>query len=384
MIKRPFAYASIITVLGAIGLIVGLALDATATAFAYLAAFSFGFSLAIGALLLVIIETITGARWFVALRRIGEIIAVTFPLFAVLFIPVIVAMPVLYPWLRTWELEPSIRIRVEHAAPYLDPKFFIARAALAFGVWIVLSELFHVTSLKQALDAGRMTMRLRRLSAAAIWPIAVTLTFACFDWFMSLDPAWPSTIYGIYYFSGAIAAAASILVLIALYMELNGLFGAHLRSDHYHALGRIQLTFLLFWAYAAFVQLLIIWMADLPEESAYYVKRFVEPWRAVGLFVIIAGFFAPFLALLSQPLKRNRFLLAGVSVWILAGHYADLAFAILPAAPTGKPDTPWLDVAALGFVLGAGAAFALMRARNKPPIAAQDPLIAVSMRYESP
>jgi hypothetical protein len=374
-----------IALAGGTGVLAGLMIDPTATAFAYLVAYAFGFSLAIGALLLSMIETTSGARWFVAFRRIAEIAAATMPLMVLLFVPVLIAMSALYPWAHPLEsLSEEMRSRVEHTRPWLNAPFFTLRAALYFGLWIAVGELLLHWSLHQREDVERTTLRLRRLSAGGIWLVALTLSGAALDWFMSLAPAWPSTAFSIHFFSGSVAAASALVMLSAFLLESKGALGASLKPDHYHAIGRIELTFLMFWAYVEFVQLLIIWMGDLPDEADYYLLRFEHPWSVLGWVVLIGGFFVPFLALLSRALKRNRFLLAAVSVVLLAGRYADLAYIILPEDRRGHESMLWVNAASMCFVLGMLTAFGSARLRGKTAMATGDPLIAIALRYESP
>ncbi len=385
MTRRPILVSAVFALLGAVGLVVGLLVDRQATAFAYLFAFAYGLSLALGALLLLVIEHLSAARWFVALRRLTEAGAATMPVLVVLALPLIYFGHDLYPWTQGIEpTEPSRAIAASHKAMWLAPGFVLARSAIYFAIWILFSELLFRTSLRQGEDVPRMTHRLKVLASGSIWPLALTLTFAAFDWFMSLDPDWASTVYGIAFFAASVTAALSALVLVTRIAEKSGALEAPISSEHYYALGRLQLTFLILWAYSTFVQLLIIWMGDLPDEAVYYLARFDPRWRPLGIFLIAGGFFVPFVLLLQYRLKLSRSLMTLVSGWILVGHFADVAVSILPSGSDRGARLHAIDVAALAFVVGVMFAFGAWRLRGRPLVPDRDPRLDLSLRYQSP
>jgi hypothetical protein len=366
MIRRARWLCLLLGALGVVGLLVGLWCDPARTTYSYLTAVSYAVSVALGALLLLMIELASGARWFVVLRRLVEAPAVTFPLLAVAWAPLGLAF--LLGRIHPWAL----------AAPG-----FVARSALYFAVWIAVGELLRRWSLRQQEEPARIAWRLRALAAGGFWPIGLTLTFAAFDWLMALEPGWRSTIFGLYFFAGGLVGGTALVVLLAFFATHAELLGSRLNASHFYALGRLLLTFVIFWAYIAFSQLLIIWEADLPAEVPWYILRWEQRWRVVAIFLICGHFFLPFLALLSYRLKRRPESLAAIAAWLLAAHYADLAWVVLPEQAGPGGGASWLDLAALLGVAGCALAFLAWRLGRQPLLAEHDPELATSLAYES-
>jgi hypothetical protein len=320
----------------------GLLLDARQALLSYLAAYATGLSIVLGALILVMTCNITGARWFDAFRRPAEAIAASSPLFAVLFLPLAFGLSRVYPWApaaagdrRVWLNEPS----------------FLIRAAIYFAVWIAAGLLLRRWSLRPGAGArGRVDSRSRALSAGGLPAVAFTFSFAAFDWLMSLSPAWFSTIYGVYVFAGGFLAALAVLALLEP--------GRAPRADNYQKLGNLLLTFTVFWAYIAFSQFLIIWIADVPQEVAWYAPRVRGSWGALALVVLAGQFALPFLVLLLRRVKRSPGTLAKVGAWLLVMHYLDVYWLVLPQLDPGGVRPHWLDLAALCAIGGCTMAYA--------------------------
>ncbi|HEX2637940.1 MAG TPA: hypothetical protein VHL81_12465 [Gemmatimonadales bacterium] len=320
----------------------GLLLDARQALLSYLAAYATGLSIVLGALILVMTCNITGARWFDAFRRPAEAIAASSPLFAVLFLPLAFGLSRVYPWApaaagdrRVWLNEPS----------------FLIRAAIYFAVWIAAGLLLRRWSLRPGAGArGRVDSRSRALSAGGLPAVAFTFSFAAFDWLMSLSPAWFSTIYGVYVFAGGFLAALAVLALLEP--------GRAPRADNYQKLGNLLLTFTVFWAYIAFSQFLIIWIADVPQEVAWYAPRVRGSWGALALVVLAGQFALPFFVLLLRRVKRSPGTLAKVGAWLLVMHYLDVYWLVLPQLDPGGVRPHWLDLAALCAIGGCTMAYA--------------------------
>jgi hypothetical protein len=244
-------------------------------------------------------------------------------------------------------------------AAYLNLASFGLRAAVYWGTWILLAELLRRNSLRQdAAPSAALTRRMYIVSAVGLPLFALTLTFAAFDWMMSLSSSWSSTIYGIYVFAGGIVAALALMAIVGYWETRSG----ELRGvgpEHFHALGKLLLTFLLFWAYAGYVQLLIVWIGDIPKEVAWYAARSGGGWRWAAGLLVVGHFALPFLLLLFRTVKRSGVLLASVAAWLLAMHYVDVYWLVLPQLHPAGVHLHWLDLAALcavgGSVLAAAA-----------------------------
>lgn len=333
--------------IGAAGLVlsvIGFVTDPHQAYASWLAAFAAGVSIALGALILVAVTHLTGARWFDPLRRIALDIAGTLPLFALLFLLLLPGVGRLYPW--------------AHApnavnAAYLNPAFFVIRAVVYFAIWIAVGLTLRRWALARSTGAELPpSQRERALAAVALPALGLTLTFAAFDWLMSLTPAWSSTIFGVYWFAGGFLAA---LALVALAGALGPM---PLDEDRGYALGALLLTFVVFWAYIAYCQYLIIWIGDVPAEVAWYVPRVRGSWGALALVLLFGQFLLPLLALLPHAAKVSSRMLAPVAAWLLVMHYLDCYWLVLPALHPDAVHAHWLDLGALAAVAGTAGAWA--------------------------
>jgi len=368
----------------ALGLL-GLALTAAGAwvsprqaAFSWLAGFGFALTLALGALVFLLIQHATGATWSIVLRRPIEAAAGTLPLLALLFVPLLFALDDLYPWAGTGAGTAAIPEDVRQG--YLNAPLFIVRAAICFALWIAVPATLRRWSRLQAADA-RLTRRSRALGAVALPPVAFTMTFAAIDWFMSLEAGWVSTVFGVYIFAGSILGFLALLAVAARLLDRGGALGGLLTPSHHHALGKLILTFLIFWAYIAFVQYLLIWIADIPAEAVWYVKRTRGGWAALAVVLVLGHFALPFFLLLSRTLKRRPTALAAVGAWLLVMHYLDLYWVVVPALhPDGVRAHP-LDLAALVGAAGTTFAFGTVLLRRAPLVPTGDPRLGRSLEF---
>jgi hypothetical protein len=214
--------------------------------------------------------------------------------------------------------------------------------------------------------------------------VAIAITFAGFDWMMSLNPTWFSTIFGVYYFAGSFLSALSILAVVTWHAGRINLFSGGMNVEHTASIGKLMLAFTCFWTYIAFSQLLLIWIAGLPEETPFYITRFKEGWAWVGVVLIFCHFFVPFGALLSRSLKRTPQKLAFVALWLLAVHYVDIYWLVMPTLYPEGVSLHWTQpVAFIGVGLVAIAA-GVWCLRGKLPIPIRDPYLPESLRYRQP
>jgi hypothetical protein len=380
--KRAIMLCSAASLLGSLLLGIGFALAPRQAFFSYLAAWVFVATLAVGALLWVLIAHATGAGWMVVLRRRAEDATGALPILAVLFAPVLLGLRTLYPWARP-ESEWSLALR-EALVPkraWLDEPFFVGRAIFYLAAWSVVAELVRRLSRAQDTSAApEIVGRLRAISAVGLLVVAFTLTFAAFDWLMSLDPTWSSNTLGVYVFSGGFAGAVGLLTFVCF-----GPLPCRVRAatpEHSHALGRILLTFVIFWAYIAFTQYLLIWIADLPDEVGWVRVRTTGSWGMVAVVLACVHFVLPFFVLLSRALKRRPRRLAWMGAWVLFAHGIDVYWLVLPELhPSLRPH--WLDAAALLAVGGVCTLVVLLRSRGEPEVALGDPRLAAGLLYEA-
>lgn len=375
---------------GALGLLAtfgGMATaDARPASFSYLFAFAYWGGIALASVVLLQIFQAVRAKWMVVLRRPVEIMAVTVALFLVLFIPIVLGMKQLYSWVEPAADLPREALKLlEHKKAYLNPTFFMARG---FGylllATLVSQRLFGWSTKQDGSGDIQLTARQRRLGTGALPFIALAFSFAAFDWLMSLQPLWFSTIFGVYFFAGSFVSAIALLIVVTDRARGKDLYGDYVSPEHVHNLGKLMLAFTCFWAYIGFSQFLLIWIAGLPEEVPFFITRMHGEWAAVSVFLIFGHFFVPFGLLLSRARKRNSGRLALVAFWILLVHSVDIYWLVMPTLnPDGLP-FHWSMITAFIGVGGLSVAFAIWRIRGHFTVPVRDPYLSDSLAYKQP
>ncbi len=372
---------------GAAGLLLtlagALAFDPRRALFAYLVAFVYWLGLALGALILLGALHASNARWPVVLRRFLETVPQVIPVFVLLFVPLALGMRHLYPWVDPHALQGEMAHAVHHKVPYLNPTFFVVRAAIYFAFWSAVAWLLRAWSVRQdSLGGVTLTRRQRRLGTGSLPFLALTMTFAAFDWMMSLDPRFFSTIFGVYWFAGSFMGAFAVVIIAAAATRGDPTaFGHHMNLEHFHSLGKFLLAFTAFWAYIAFSQFMLIWIANIPEEVPWYILRIDGGWRWVGAFLALFHFVVPFFLLLSRDLKRNPRAIAGVAAWLLLVHWVDLYWLVMPHLHPDGPRPSLLDLTAFVGVGGVAVAWTVLRMRGTASVPLRDPYLEASLRY---
>jgi hypothetical protein len=300
--RMAYAASAAAALAGGVVCLRGLGIDREAVLRGWLAGWAFWIGFPIGALMLLLAHDLTGGRWGDTAKAPLKALATTLPVAALAFIPILLSLSLLYPWARPEEAQKLANTF------YLNTPFFLARSAVYFVAWALLAFL-----------AGRGTS----LAAPGLIVMGVTATFASFDWLMSIEPDWGSSIYGMLVISGALltALAAATLAATAL-MPV----GESPRRD----LGSLLIAAILLWAYLAFMQFLIVWEGDIPTEITWYLKRLDGGWGWAALTVVLAQGLLPFLALLWPRIKRSRLGLAAVCGLLLAAHLLESWWLVLP------------------------------------------------------
>lgn len=380
---------------GAVGIVgVGLALFLLFTggdhkdvgAFSWSFAYMYWLSIALGSLAFVIIQHLVRAGWSTSVRRIGEASAATLPMFALLFIPIALSMHELFPWTDPGHIDAILKKK----QGYLNTPFWAVRAVIYFVAWSALSWFFYSRSVAQ--DGGgkaHLTKAMWKAAPIGIILYALTQTFAAFDWMMSQQPHWYSTMWGVYYFAGSILATYAFLTLAALALQNGGMAKDAISTEHYHDLGKFLFGHRVFWGYIAFSQFFLIWYGNIPEETEFYLLRLHGGWEYVSYGMVITNFFIPFLFLLSRHIKRRRATLAFGAAYTLFVHAIDLFWVVMPNVGWHhKPHEPHFAVplAAIAAWVGIGglflAAFSFLLARVKV-VAVGDPRLEESLAHEN-
>lgn len=352
---------------------------------AYLINFCFCLSLSLGALFFVILQHLTHAGWSVTVRRLGEVLAAALPYWAVMFLPILLLVLVhnasLYPWNDAAHVEHDPLLQAKQ--PYLNAPFFAIRAILYFAIWGLLARFYWRHSIAQDQTGDKShTLLMQSRAGISIIAFGLALTFASFDWLMSLDPHWFSTIYGVYFFAGCAVGVFAALALIAISLQTSGYLQDSITADHYHDLGKLLFGFVFFWGYIAFSQYMLIWYANIPEETSWYMARQTNGWTAISLVLLFGHFLLPFCGLMSRRAKRNKRVLAGWAVWLLVMHWVDLYWLAAPKAGSG-PQFGVVDVLCLAGMFSLYMAVLLRIAADRGLIPQRDPWLAESLAFRN-
>jgi hypothetical protein len=377
-----------VALVGWAGVVLGLSVARVETHFAYLTAFAFVASIALGALLFLMIMYAVGAKWNAVIRRLNECIVSVIPVLAVCFLPIAFGLRDLYPWTAAATSFPEHEQHaIAHKQAYLNIPFFLIRAGVYFALWTLAALVLCRWSTRRdarALDVPSDVphAKERAFSSAVLPLVALALTFAAFDWLMSLQPFWISTVFGVYYFAGGFVAS---LGLIAVLSHLARRSSAELiRPPHFYALGRLMFGFTVFWVYIAFFQAMLMNLANRPEEVAFYVRRLDGGWKALAWALLFVRFVIPFFVLLPRDIKFNSRAMAIVGSGLIVGHYLDIYWLVMPVqAGHGLPLNVW-DVAAVFAIAGTCGLAAALWLRGRAVVPIHDPVLEHSALYRSP
>jgi hypothetical protein len=454
-----------IGVLGLAGAGFGYTQDPKRFAFSWLFAFVTVLLIALGALFFVLVQRLTSAGWSVTVRRTAEFFALGLVAMVPLFVPVLLTMNTLFPWLGHGEEhgashssiqlvapayaqeqaasanEPvtdghgstegaaeaaktgkhgagdahgaaAVHGAADHAgqahgghgaagdpheiiekkalekkAPYLNKSFFLIRVVVYFVIWVFLAvRLFGYSTEQDKSKDPKLTLAAQRFAPPATFLYALTVTFAAFDWIMSLDPMWFSTIFGVVIFACGVVSSYAVLILVTLALRASGPLEGAVSIEHYHDLGKLQFGFLVFWAYVSFSQLMLIWYAALPEETTFFHNRWDhEPWANVSMAIILFHFVVPFFWTISRNFKRNVGRLQIGSFILLVMHVVDMYWFVMPNFQLGKPGFMfhWLDAACLLAVVGVYGAFVFHRMTQFPLVPIGDPRLERSLHFQN-
>jgi hypothetical protein len=375
---------SILLIGGGLLALLGLLVNPKQFAFSWLTAFMFFLSLCGGSLFLVMAHHLFDAGWSVPIRRFLEHIAsIMFPWMAILFIPIaLFAKKYLYGWMSG---DPNLDHALHAKQPLFTVPSFYLVSGICFLVWWLLSNRLRYWSLEQdKTGAARPTYKMRFYSCIGIFLFAFTFTFGAIMWMKALQHQWFSTMYGVYYFAGSVWMTLGTAYVITMVLDRKGVI-THVLHDHqYYFLGSLLFAFTVFYAYVTFSQYFIIWNANMPEETFWYVLREKGTWYYVGIFIIFAHFFLPFLALLRIDVKSIFAYMLPLCAWTWLLHYLDLVFNI---GPVNHPDNftlHWIDLGCWAFMCGLLIMVFLRKYAAHPPYPLKDPRLIEAMGLSHP
>ncbi len=368
---------TILLVVGLVLAVVGLFTNRQQLMFSYLMAYMFVLSLCLGGLFLVLIHHLFDAAWSVPLRRVCEHLScLLFPVMAVLWLPIGYFAPEMYPWMQM--VHPDHALHAKQAL--LNKPTWYAISIGLFVIWGLLTRQLRGWSLKQDKTGdARCTYKMRFYSFVGIFFFAITLTLACVLWVKTLEHEWFSTMYGVYYFAESVWTTLATLYVLMVLLKKAGPLAQVIKERQIYDLGVLWFAFTVFYAYIHFSQYFIIWNANMPEETFWYLQREQGWWKGIGILIIFGHFFAPFLTLLRIDFKLNFKIMVPLAAWAWFMHFCDMSFNILPMIH--KADFPWhwLDIACLAFIAGAAALFWLIDFGRHPAYSQKDPRMAEAM-----
>jgi len=408
-------------------------------AFSWLFGFMVALSLGLGAMFFVLIQFLTTSGWSVTVRRTAEFFLTGMFALPILFIPIALSLDTLYPWIAAahgahgehgaaggehgaehgdahaapageaaeggiarigedampipdgaaWEGNDAA-LHAQHAkileskAWYLNIEFFAGRAVAYFVIWLLLAWRLFSWSTQQ--DKSRdiaITRKLQGIAPGGMALFGFTLTFSGFDWMMSLEPTWYSTIYGVYLFAGAVVTIHALVIVVGLGLRSQGYLGNTVTTEHFHDLGKIMFGFVVFWTYIGFSQFMLIWYASIPEETTFFHLRWEAPgWRGVSIALLIGHFIVPFFLLISRNAKRRLAILGFGAGWMLVMHVLDVYWLVVPYAAEGF-SPHWLDIACLFGVVGTFLTVVFWQMSRHSLVAVGDPRIGRAMRFHN-
>ncbi|MEM9411098.1 MAG: quinol:cytochrome C oxidoreductase, partial [Planctomycetota bacterium] len=384
--------------------------------YSYLTSFCFILTICLGCLFFVTVMHLTRAGWSVTVRRIAEIYAACLPALLILFLPILIPVLFQFDWVYSWvtagwsihgsqEAKDAVLGAAENAPPlealkaaYLNPGFFGIRTVVYFFIWWLMSSFFLRNSLKQDQTGDKaLTLKMQKWSAPMMIMFAATLTFASFDYEMSLSPLWFSTMFPVYIFAGGFLGGLATMTLTALMLQRSGRVTDEITVEHYHDLAKLMFAFVFFWGYIAFSQFMLIWYANIPEETFWFAWRInqlpgqegLSGWQYFSLFLVFGHIIIPFLGLMARTVRRSKSFLFFAAIYILIIHWIDHYWIIMPEAFGDHRFTfsglgVVADLACAVGLIGLFMAIFFIVCSNKPLVPLRDPRLGESLNFHNP
>jgi hypothetical protein len=351
----------------------------------YLTNYMYCLSFGLGALFFVLIQFLCRAGWSASIRRLAEIVTATIPWMAVLFIPILVMVlftksTSLYEWNGESVSSPLIAAK----QGFLNGPFFAVRTVVYFLVFIGSANFVYRLSRRQdETGDASLTLKIQAYSGPLVMLYALAISFASFDWVMSVDADWYSTIFGVIIFAGSMLGFFALMAVSGMMLQREGKLVKFITVENYHDIAKFLFGFIMFWAYVSFSQYLLYWYGDIPEETVWYAIRMKDGWEYFSIFLIVGHFAIPFLGLMSRHVRRHRTGLFFWAIWMLVAHWIDLSYLILPNA--GPVEATYMLGHFFGFVgmVSIFLAMLLIKASDVPLVATRDPRVPEALSYHN-
>jgi hypothetical protein len=366
--------------IGSVLLLAGIFVDPFQFYRSYLWAYVFCVGLASGSLAWLMLQYLSGGAWGVVIRRPAEAAIRTFPLLAVMFIPIAVGIPNLYEWSHLDKVRGDEIMM--HKAKYLNVPFFLGRAALYFAGWILLSWLLNKWSAREDREGGMAAHgKMAAISGPGLIFWGFSVTFMSVDWLLSLNPKWFSTMFGLLIIAGHGLSAMAFLIVLMVALSTREPMRSVLTHRHLHDLGKFLLALVMVWAYFSYSQFLIIWAGNLPEEIPWYLARMRGGWGYVAIALALCHFALPFALLLSRDIKRNFRLLRMIAIFLLFMRLVDLYWVIAPEYHKGQFSFSWMDIVAPVGIVGIWCWYFFLQLEKRPLMPINEPNLVEALEH---
>lgn len=379
-LKRGQVAALIIGVVACFAAAAGVFSNTKQFFFSYLFAWLFWIGLSLGCMVVTMIHHLTGGRWGYPSRRFLEAGFCTLPVMIVLFIPICFGLRYLFPWKDPAEVASDTVLHGRHG--YLNTAGFIIRAVIFFAVVIWMCTGLRRNSLAQDLTGdAEPTRRARAISGPGVVIYVLLATVVYVDWVLSLEKHWYSTMFPIIIVIGQILGAYAFAILMVSAFRNEPPLISVLNKTHYHHLGTLLFTFVLFWTYISFGQLLIIYSGDLPDEIGWYRHRIATSWKVILAAIALFHFFLPFFLLLFRTVKKHVAGLTSLAALVFVMRIVDVYWLVMPALNEKGARPSWMDFATVIGIGGLWFAFFVTRLSRAPLIPRHDPGIQFAFVY---
>jgi hypothetical protein len=338
----------------------------------YLVAYIYWIAIPFGSIAILMLHHLTGGRWGYPLRRILEASTRTLGLMAILYIPLWLGMSRLYPWTNPDEFPDDTLHHFKKT--YLSPGFFTARTIVYFVILLGIVYLLNKWSADQDKTGDPIIQhRLGFMSGPAVVLWAFCVTAAAFDWVMSLEPEWYSTIYGLIFIDVEVLVTLSFVLFVFSRLSKDGPLKDCVRIQDYNDQGNLMFAFLMLWAYLSFDQFLLIYATNLKDEIPWYLTRAFTSWGYVASFLIVFHFFVPFFLLLQRAIKRKLRMLSRVAAFMLVLTFVDIYWLVIPAFDKQGPHFHLTDIFAVVGIGGIWVATFAWQLKKMPILPLHDP-----------
>jgi hypothetical protein len=361
----------LVGIAGALVVITGFLLDRQQTLRSYLFAYLYWIGMGLGSMGILLMHHTVGGKWGMLIRRMCEAGCRTLPYMAILLIPILLSIPMLYPWARP---EAVHDVNIQAKTAYLNVPFFLARAVFYFLIWTYYA--WRLSSWSAAQDQTgdeSLISKMRAVSAPGLVIFTFVTTFAFIDWIMSLEPNWFSTIYGVMFLVGQVLESFAFVIALVIILSKRSPLKEYVTVQHLHDLGNMMFAFMVLWAYLSFSQFLIIWAGNLPDEIPWYLRRLRGGWGWVALTLVIFHFAIPFVLLLMRKTKRHAERLIKVCLLMIAIRIVDVYWVVKPAFYDQHLSIYWMDFIAPIAIGGLWLAIFFWQLNTRPLIPVKDP-----------